>query len=149
MTNIAIIFGLLVTPYLVASLFHFNDAAMAVRIGVCTVFLFTAIGHFTKTNEMLPIVPPFVPARRAFYISGVAAAKHPRGAAGPVIHLRSTLITTRFELRCRGYSTNSASLLNIDNFLVSDWTADQSGEDHGRLVTARHLLQEWVVKKLL
>src|SRR5215469_18544336 len=72
MMNVTIIFGLLVTPYLIAYVFHFDNPTMAGRIGVCAVFLFTAIGHFLKTNAMIPMLPSFVPARRALiYISGV------------------------------------------------------------------------------
>src|SRR5215471_8635310 len=72
MANVTIIFGLLVIPYLVLVLFHFNNPTMAGRVGVCAVFLFTAIGHFFKTDSMVPMLPPFVPARRALiYLSGV------------------------------------------------------------------------------
>jgi uncharacterized membrane protein len=71
MANVTIIFGLLVTPSLIAYFFHFNSAT-AGRIGVGAVFLFTALGHFLKTNAMVPMLPPFVPARRALiYISGI------------------------------------------------------------------------------
>jgi uncharacterized membrane protein len=45
---------------------------MAGRLGVCVVFLFTAIGHFFKTDAMIPMLPPFVPGRRALiYLSGI------------------------------------------------------------------------------
>ena len=67
MTNIAIILTLLVTPYLV----HLNVTAGG-RIGICVVFLFAALGHFFKTEQMLQMLPSWAPARRALiYLSGV------------------------------------------------------------------------------
>ena len=70
MANVTIIFTLLVVPYLIAYIVHF-DQVMAGRVGICLVFLFTAVGHFFKTEEMVPMLPPFVPARRALiYLSG-------------------------------------------------------------------------------
>lgn len=72
MLNVTIIFGLLVVPYFVATLFHLTNPTMAGRIGVCGVFLFTAIGHFFKTDSIVLMLPRFVPARRALiYLSGV------------------------------------------------------------------------------
>jgi uncharacterized membrane protein len=69
--NIAIIFTLLVVPYLLAWLFHFNVITGG-RLGICAVFLFAAIGHFFKTEQMMEMLPPFVPARRALiYITGI------------------------------------------------------------------------------
>jgi len=71
MTNVAIIFGLLVAPALVAYLFHLN-VTMGGRVGIGVVFLFTAIGHFFKTEAMSAMLPPFMPARRGLiYVSGV------------------------------------------------------------------------------
>jgi uncharacterized membrane protein len=71
MINIAIIIVLLVMPYFVAWLFHL-DLTMAGRVGICAVFLFAAIGHFFKTEQMMEMLPPFVPARRALiYITGI------------------------------------------------------------------------------
>ncbi len=71
MTNLAIIFGLLVAPYFAAYLFHLNVTTGG-RVGMCVVFLFTSIGHFFRTEAMLAMLPPFVPARRALiYLSGV------------------------------------------------------------------------------
>lgn len=72
MVNVTIIFGLLVIPYLLAYLFHFQNLTFAGRMGVCLVFLFAALGHFFKTDAMTSMLPPFVPARRAvIYLSGV------------------------------------------------------------------------------
>ena len=71
MINIAIILTLLVAPYFIAWVFHLN-AITGGRIGICAVFLFAAIGHFFKTEQMMEMLPSFVPARRALiYISGV------------------------------------------------------------------------------
>jgi uncharacterized membrane protein len=68
--NVAIILTLLVAPYLAAWVFHLNVIAGG-RIGICAVFLFAAIGHFFKTEQMMQMLPSFVPARRALiYISG-------------------------------------------------------------------------------
>jgi len=70
MTNVVIISGLLVFPWLVAYVFDL-DLTFCGRIGVSAVFLFTAIGHFFKTESMLLMLPPFFPACRAtIYLSG-------------------------------------------------------------------------------
>ena len=72
MVNVTIIFGLLVVPYLIAYLFHLHNPTLSGRMGLCLVFLFAALGHFFKTDSMISMLPPFVPARRAvIYISGV------------------------------------------------------------------------------
>lgn len=71
MANVTIIFGFLVVAYLIARLFHFN-LTMAGRLGLCAVFLFTAMGHFFNTEPMTSMLPPFVPARRTLiYLSGI------------------------------------------------------------------------------
>jgi uncharacterized membrane protein len=71
MTKTAIILTLLVVPYFVAWMFHLNVVAGG-RIGICAVFLFAASGHFFKTEQMMEMLPSFVPARRALiYTSGV------------------------------------------------------------------------------
>ena len=70
MINIVIIFTLLVAPYLLAWLFQL-DPITSGRVGICAVFLFAATGHFFKTSQMIEMLPPFVPGRRALiYISG-------------------------------------------------------------------------------
>ena len=44
---------------------------MRLKCLIAAVFLFTAIGHFLKTDAMVPMLPAFVPARRTLiYISG-------------------------------------------------------------------------------
>jgi uncharacterized membrane protein len=71
MINIAIIIVLLVIPYFVAWLFHL-DLMMAGRVGICAVFLFAALGHFFKTEQMTKMLPTFVPSRRTLiYLTGV------------------------------------------------------------------------------
>ena len=71
MTNIAIILLLLVAPYLGAWVFRLNVVAGG-RIGICAVFLFAAIGHFFKTEQMMQMLPSSVLARRAvIYITGI------------------------------------------------------------------------------
>src|SRR5262245_22083877 len=56
MINVAIILGLLVTPRIVAHFCHFNST-IGGRIGIGAVFLFTALGHFVKTEAMLSMLP--------------------------------------------------------------------------------------------
>jgi uncharacterized membrane protein len=68
-TNIAIILTLLVVPYFVAWVFHVVADG---RIGICAAFLFAAIGHFFRTEQMIQMLPSFIPVRRALiYTSGV------------------------------------------------------------------------------
>jgi hypothetical protein len=62
--NIAIILTLLVGPYFLAWIFHLNVIAGG-RIGIFAVLLFAAIGHFVKTEQMIQMLPSFIPARRA------------------------------------------------------------------------------------
>jgi uncharacterized membrane protein len=72
MVNVAIIFGLLVVPYLIAYLFHLHNLTLAGRMGLCLVFLFATLGPFFRTDSVISMLPPFVPARRAvIYVSGV------------------------------------------------------------------------------
>ena len=74
MINIAIISALLFIPWFAGCLLGL-DGTLGGRIGLCAVFLFTALGHFLKADEMLPMLPPAVPARRAvLYLSGVLEA---------------------------------------------------------------------------
>jgi hypothetical protein len=87
MVNVTVIFVLSVTSYLVATLFHLDHATMAGRLGICAMFLFTAIGHFFKTDSMIPMLPPFVPSRWALiYASGIVEALF----AVAVLALRNT-----------------------------------------------------------
>jgi uncharacterized membrane protein len=77
---------LLVAPYLVLTLagrwvggLKIAPAARA-RVGLTLFFLFTALGHFVRTEEMAEMVPPPVPYRVGFiYLTGVLELL---GAAG-------------------------------------------------------------------
>ena len=69
---------LLVAPYLLLSLagrrIHGLRAAPAARarVGLTHFFLFTALGHFVRTEEMAEMVPPAIPYRvGAVYVTGV------------------------------------------------------------------------------
>ena len=69
---------LLVTPYLLLTLagrrIHGLKTASAARarVGLTLFFLFTALGHFVRTEEMAEMVPPAIPYRvEAIYITGV------------------------------------------------------------------------------
>ncbi|HEX8150665.1 MAG TPA: DoxX family protein [Pyrinomonadaceae bacterium] len=69
---------LLVTPHLLLTLagrrIHGLKTAPAARarVGLTLFFLFTALGHFVRTEEMAEMVPPAIPYRvEAIYITGV------------------------------------------------------------------------------
>ena len=71
MRNIAIIMTLLLGGYAVA-FFSGAGPVLAGRIGICAVFVFTASGHFAKTDEMALMLPASVPLRRGIVrLSGV------------------------------------------------------------------------------
>jgi len=71
MLNAVIIVVLLVAPSVVAHVLHL-DEMIAGRMGIAAVFAFTALGHFAKTDAMLPMLPSFVPWRRGLiYVSGI------------------------------------------------------------------------------
>lgn len=60
-----ILFALLVTPYAITRM---SDVSVQRRelagvVGVCSVFLFTGIGHFVDTEAMAQMLPPEVPMR--------------------------------------------------------------------------------------
>jgi uncharacterized membrane protein len=69
--------ALLVAPYLVvrsiAGVTHRNfDVRGAAAIGLGLVFIFTGIGHFTQTELMAQMLPPWAPARVILiYLTGV------------------------------------------------------------------------------
>ena len=76
--TIAIMLGLLLTPYLILTgLARIRpQAAIPVqlrgRIGLASVFLFTAMGHFVRTEPMAQMLPPWMPGRTAVvYSTGV------------------------------------------------------------------------------
>ncbi|HTQ32350.1 MAG TPA: hypothetical protein VMI53_14150 [Opitutaceae bacterium] len=71
MINLAIIVGLLLGSDLVARAGGASPA-LAGRIALGAVFLFTALGHFLKTAEMAEMLPSSVPQRRLIIrLSGV------------------------------------------------------------------------------
>jgi len=62
---------LLVVPYAVAHVLGLNEV-IAGRVGIAAVFAFTALGHFAKADAMLPMLPSWMPWRRALiYTSGI------------------------------------------------------------------------------
>lgn len=69
---------ILVGPYLVLTLagklsasLHLGPAKRA-RVGLSLFFIFTAIGHFVRTEEMAAMLPPAVPYRiQLIYFTGV------------------------------------------------------------------------------
>ena len=71
------LFLLLVVPYLVLTLVNrFSglriSARARARVGLSLFFLFTAIGHFIKTEEMTTMLPPVIPYRvELIYLTGV------------------------------------------------------------------------------
>jgi uncharacterized membrane protein len=69
---------LLVTPYLILTLAgrRINGLkltpAVRARVGLTLFFLFTALGHFIRTEEMAEMVPPPIPYRVGLiYVTGV------------------------------------------------------------------------------
>ena len=69
---------LLVAPYLILTLAgRWIDGlklapAVRARVGLTLFFLFTALGHFVRTEEMAEMVPPPVPYRVGLiYVTGV------------------------------------------------------------------------------
>lgn len=72
------LFLLLVGPYIILTLLaRLNPKvnitpSVRARIGVTLFFLFTALGHFIKTQEMAAMVPPFIPNPiMTIYITGI------------------------------------------------------------------------------
>ena len=67
--TIAIMLGLLIAPFLILTGLErvLPRAAIVAplrgRIGLALVFLFTATGHFIRTEPMVEMLPPLVPAR--------------------------------------------------------------------------------------
>ncbi|HET6669968.1 MAG TPA: DoxX family protein [Pyrinomonadaceae bacterium] len=69
---------LLVVPYLILTLLDRWTAGFKLisskraRVGLSLFFIFTAIGHFIKTEEMAAMVPPSIPYRiELIYLTGV------------------------------------------------------------------------------
>src|SRR5215831_6394137 len=60
--NIAIILALLLAPYLALLPLQVPEPIRA-RIGILSVFAFTGVGHFIKTEPMSRMLPPWTPMR--------------------------------------------------------------------------------------
>jgi uncharacterized membrane protein len=74
MKNVAIILVLLLGGFGIARLSG-AGVTSAGRIGIASVFAFTALGHFVKRDEMAAMLPPSVPARPTIIIlSGLLEA---------------------------------------------------------------------------
>lgn len=68
--NVAIILILLLGASGLAKLCG-TETATAGRIGIAAVFVFTALGHFAKPNEMAAMLPAALPQRKALvFVSG-------------------------------------------------------------------------------
>jgi uncharacterized membrane protein len=72
------LFLLLVTPYLILTLAGRWITSLAIapatraRVGLTLFFVFTSIGHFIRTEEMLAMIPSSIPYRvDLIYITGV------------------------------------------------------------------------------
>lgn len=50
---------------LIKILRHTYDLALSARIAMCTMLLFTSIGHFIYTNGMVMMIPDFFPMKKA------------------------------------------------------------------------------------
>ena len=71
MKNVLIMVGLLLAGFSLALLAGLNNAR-AGQLAIALVFAFTALGHFIKQDEMMAMLPPALPARRAaVLLSGV------------------------------------------------------------------------------
>lgn len=67
MKNIVIILFLLLGSAGATKLLGANPNT-AGRIGLSAVFAFTALGHFVRRDQMVAMIPPFVPSRAAIVI---------------------------------------------------------------------------------
>lgn len=68
MTILILIFLILIVPYLGArALSAYTEYKLNPRIaavvGISLLFIFTGLGHFMKTTEMIEMLPPWVPER--------------------------------------------------------------------------------------
>ena len=71
MQNVSIILALLLVPYLALIPVQVTEPIRA-RIGILSVFVFTSIGHFVKTEAMSRMLPPWTPMRiPLIYVTGV------------------------------------------------------------------------------
>lgn len=67
MRNIAAILSLLLGGFLLGRLCG-AEYDRAGQIGIAAVFAFTGLGHFLKREEMVAMLPPTLPARRAMVV---------------------------------------------------------------------------------
>jgi uncharacterized membrane protein len=71
MTVLLVILALLIVPYLLLKPFGVPPTLRG-RIGLSQVFLFTGLGHFIKTSEMMQMLPSWVPSRELLvYVTGL------------------------------------------------------------------------------
>jgi uncharacterized membrane protein len=71
MRNVAIMLALLMGVFGIACAVGLS-AGEAGRMAFAAIFIFTALGHFAKTSEMVEMLPVWVPSRRLVVIaSGV------------------------------------------------------------------------------
>lgn len=77
MRTMVVILALLLVPYGLLAWFGI-ERNLRGRVALALVFLFTGIGHFIKTAEMVAMLPPWVPQRELLvYVTGgleIAAA---------------------------------------------------------------------------
>ena len=77
MTNVISILALLISPMVAAFIYtKVTGKAVAIQHTACwglgIAFLFFALGHFVKTQGMVDMLPPWVPARELLvYLTGV------------------------------------------------------------------------------
>jgi uncharacterized membrane protein len=76
--TLLVLFLILVGPYLILTLAGKWGASLQIgparraRVGLSLFFIFTAIGHFVRTEEMAAMLPPAVPYRvQLIYFTGV------------------------------------------------------------------------------
>jgi uncharacterized membrane protein len=100
------LFLLLVTPYLILTLAGRWIGGLEIapakrtRVGLTLFFMFTAIGHFIRTEEMSEMVPSSIPYRRELiYITGALELLGAVGVWIPVL-VRLTGICLILMLLC-------------------------------------------------
>jgi uncharacterized membrane protein len=119
MKNLAIMAVLLLGGSCIAILFGIYPP-LSGRIGVALLFAFTGVGHFLKQDEMMEMLPLWVPARRAVvYASGIfellgaigvliPASAHVVGIALCIFLVAATPLNIYAAFKKRGFSSASA-----------------------------------------
>jgi uncharacterized membrane protein len=69
MRNIALMLLVLLVAFAIARITG-ASAECAGKVGIASLFCFTALGHFAKPAEMLEMLPAWLPARRLIVIAG-------------------------------------------------------------------------------